>query len=331
MEGVRQERRATAVATSNIALVKYWGKRDAALNLPATGSISVTLDGLRTRTTVAFEEGLEEDEVRLDGAPGDRRTQRFLDVVRGLAGIDTRARVTSANDFPTGAGLASSASGFAALAVACDAALDLGLPPAALSALARRGSGSAARSLVAGFAEMRPGTAADGHDAHAVSLAPPEHVPLRVLVALTTRARKAVGSGEAMRLSEATSPFHGPWLAATARDLDAMRHAVQAADLEAMGTVAERSCLLMHAVMMASDPPLLYWNPATVGALRAVQDLRAAGTGTWFTIDAGPQVKALCAPADAPAVEAALRAVPGVLDVLTLAPGAGARVVEVAA
>ena len=325
---VEPHRRATAVATSNIALVKYWGKRDVALNLPATGSISVTLDRLTTTTSVAFREDLAADRVMLDGRAADGRLTRFLDLVRTHAGISTRAEVTTRNDFPTGAGLASSASGFAALALACDAALGLGLAPEALSALARRGSGSAARSLFGGFAEMHAGRAADGHDAFATPLAPPGHVPLRMLVAITTRRPKETGSTEGMRHSEATSPYYAAWLEATRTDLDAMRRAIETADLERMGSIAERNCLRMHAVMLATEPPLVYWNAATLGAMRAVHDLRTKGTGAWFTIDAGPQVKVLCAPADAPEIETALRSVEGVQDVVVAAPGGGAHLVE---
>ncbi|MDA1195059.1 MAG: diphosphomevalonate decarboxylase [Planctomycetota bacterium] len=320
---------ATAVATSNIALVKYWGKRDEALNLPTTGSISVTLDALTTRTTVAFDPALPADDIALDGHPaGTPRMARFLDLVRDLAGVRTYARVQSRNDFPTGAGLASSASGFAALALACDAALGLGLDAPALSALARRGSGSAARSLLGGFAEMQPGSAADGHDAYAVALAPPDALPLVMLIAVTAAGPKAVGSTEGMRRTETTSPYHPAWVESTRRDLGRMRDAIAARDLEQVGHLAETNALRMHANMLAAEPALFYWNAATVAAIQTVHALRAAGTGAWITIDAGPQVKVICAPIDAATVEKALRAGPGVEQVLSARPGPGARLVE---
>ncbi len=324
-------RQATAVAPSNIALVKYWGKRDLDLNLPATGSISVTLDTLRTRTSVSFEPALEQDDFRLNGedAPAHAaRVTRFLDLVRRTYGVGEHARVETANDFPTGAGLASSASGFAALAVACDAALDLGLTTEQLSVLARRGSGSAARSLIGGFAEMQPGVAADGSDAFATALAAPEHLPLRVLVAVTTRAAKSIGSTEGMQRTEATSPFYGAWVAATRADLDAMRAALAAGDLERVGVIAERNCLRMHATMLGADPGLLYWNAATVDVMQAVRLLRESGVGAWFTIDAGPQVKVLCAASDEARVAQRLADLDGVVDILAAGPGAGARIVE---
>ena len=308
--------------------MKYWGKRDVALNLPATGSISLTLDALTTRTTVSFDDGFQTDAFTLDGEESPAkgaRVFRFLDLVRSLAGIETRARIETTNDFPTGAGLASSASGFAALAVACDGALGLGLSTPQLSALARRGSGSAARSLIAGFAEMRRGEAADGSDAYAVPLADPTHVPVRLVVALTTAAEKSVGSTEGMRRSEGTSPFHAAWVDLVPRTLADMREAVADADIERIGSIAESNCLRMHATMMGARPPLLYWNAATLQAMHAVQDLRRQGTGAWYTIDAGPQVKVLCDAADVATVEATLRAVPSVQGVLVAGPGPAAH------
>ncbi len=323
--------KATARATSNIALIKYWGKRDITFNLPATGSISVTLDGLATTTTVEFDEGCESDEILLNGAPaGDAgaRVTKFLDLVRAKYGVSAHARVETHNDFPTGAGLASSASGFAALALACNEALSLGLPTPALSALARRGSGSAARSLLGGFAEMLPGTSPDGADAYAVPLADPGHVPMNMLIAVTSSGPKKVGSTEGMQRTEETSPYHPAWVAATTQDLDAMRRAIADAVLEEIGTLAESNCLRMHASMLGARPPLLYWNSATVAAIHTVWGLRERGIGAWFTIDAGPQVKVICSPIDAKAVESALRNTPGVTDVILTAPGAGASIVE---
>jgi diphosphomevalonate decarboxylase len=320
--------KATATAPSNIALVKYWGKRDLALNVPATGSLSVTLDGLAAVTTVTFEEGLRADAFRLNGAEDPRgaaRVSRFLDLVRERAGVRWHARVESRSNVPTGAGLASSAAGFAALALAADEALGLGLSTEELSALARRGSGSAARSLFDGFAEMREGRRADGSDAHAFQVAPADHLPLSILVAITTRGKKDVGSTEGMVRTERTSPYHLAWLEATRAALAEAREALLAKDLPRLGAIAEENCLRMHASMLAASPPLLYWNEATVAAIRAVRALRDEGTPAWFTIDAGPQVKVLCSSSDADAVRRRLVGTPGILEVLTTRPGPGAR------
>ena len=326
---------ATAVAGTNIALVKYWGKRDEALNLPATGSLSLTLDRLGTRTRVAFDGGDgARDRVTLDGAPAAEkvaaRVTAFLDRVRARAGIATRATVVTDNSVPTASGLASSASGFAALAVAAARAAGLELAPAELSILARLGSGSAARSIFGGFVEMARGSRADGTDAAARPLPEGDGWDVRLVVAITAAGEKALGSTAAMRRTAETSPYYDAWVRGVDGDLAAARAALGARDLAALGAVAERSALRMHASALAADPPILYWNPATVAAMARVRALRSAGTPAFFTIDAGPHVKVLCAARDAEAIAAALGEVPGVLRTLSAAPGSGARLVEAA-
>jgi diphosphomevalonate decarboxylase len=323
----------TARAGTNIALVKYWGKRDKILNLPATGSLSLTLDQLGSETCVRFG-ALPggNDRVSLNGAPADerftRRVSGFLDLVRARAGVRLPAEVSTTNTVPTAAGLASSASGFAALALAASRAAGLELSPAELSALARRGSGSAARSIFGGFAEMTAGAALDGADAFAHQLLGPEAWDLRLVVALTTRAQKPIGSTEAMERTAATSPYYASWVTSTERDLPEARAAVEGRDLAKLGAVAERSALRMHACALSAEPPIIYWNPTTLAAMRAVLDLRATGTAAYFTIDAGPHVKVLGAAADAPAIEAALRQIPGVESTIIAAPGPAAQVIE---
>ncbi len=321
---------ATAEAQPNIALVKYWGKRDAALNLPAAGSLSITLEALHTRTSLRFDPALGADDVVLNGAHTSahaRKVTAFLDLFRTRAGISTPARVESTNDFPTGAGLASSASGFAALAVAADRALGLRLAPAGLSVLARRGSGSAARSIFGGFVEMTAGEHKDGTDAYAAPLLDAAAWPLRVVVAITSRARKAVDSRAGMEASQRTSPYYHDWIATVPGDLGEARAAVRARDFARLAAVSEASCLAMHAVMLATRPALIYWNGATVECLQRIRALQRDGTAVCFTIDAGPQVKAVCLPAAAAGVADALRAVHGVEDVLVSGLGEGARVV----
>jgi diphosphomevalonate decarboxylase len=330
-------RAVTARAGTNIALVKYWGKRDPALNLPATGSLSLTLDGLGSETRVRFAPDAGDsdgaDSVLLGGVAAEprfaKRVRAFLDLVRERAGLRLPAEVATTNTVPTAAGLASSASGFAALALAASRAAGLALPAAELSVLARRGSGSAARSIFGGFVEMAAGQDRDGSDAHARPLLDPESWDVRLVVALTTRAQKPIGSTAAMERTAATSPYYPAWIAATERDLPEARAAVAARDLARLGAIAERSALRMHASAMAAEPAILYWNATTVAAMRAVLELRETGTPVYFTIDAGPHVKALCAAADAAAVERALGQVPGVERTLVAAPGPGAAVIEV--
>ena len=326
---------ATAVAGTNIALVKYWGKRDQALNLPATGSLSLTLDRLGTRTHVAFDGGDgAADRVTLNGAVADAkvatRVSTFLDRVRARAGIAARATVTSENNIPTAAGLASSASGFAALAVAAARAAGCDLAPAELSVLARLGSGSAARSIFGGFVEMARGERADGADAAARPIEAGADWPVRLVVAITAAGEKAIGSTAAMARTAETSPYYPAWVRGVDGDLAAARAAIAARDLAALGAVAERSALRMHASAMAADPAILYWNPATIAAMTCVRGLRAQGTSAHFTIDAGPHVKVLCEAAAAEGIAAALAQVPGVLRTLIASPGPGARIVEAA-
>jgi diphosphomevalonate decarboxylase len=331
-------RAVTAQAGTNIALVKYWGKRDAALNLPAAGSLSLTLAELGSKTRVSFASGAgapgAPDTVRLGDAPADARfsarVSRFLDLVRAAAGIDAAAEVTTSNSVPTAAGLASSASGFAALALAATRAAGLDLSAPALSALARRGSGSAARSIFGGLAEMDPGQRADGADACAHPLLGPAEWDLRLVVALTAKGEKSIGSTAAMDHTAATSPYHAAWIASVAIDLGAARAAIAARDLARLGVVAERSALRMHASALAADPAILYWAPATVAVLHAVRAARTQGQlAAWATIDAGPHVKVLCRSGDAAQVARLLNGVPGVLGTLVASPGEGAKVVEV--
>ncbi len=326
----------TARSGTNIALVKYWGKRDKALNLPATGSLSLTLADFGSETFVRFAPDAEApeggDRITLDGAPAPAkfadRVRRFLDLIRQQAQVGLPAEVRTTNSVPTAAGLASSASGFAALALAASRAAGLTLTPPELSALARQGSGSAARSIFDGFVEMAAGDAPDGSDAIAHQILPAEAWDVRLLVAITSQGSKAIGSGEAMERTAQTSPYYAGWLQAVAQDLPAAREAVAAKDLPTLGQVAERSALRMHACAMAADPAIIYWNPVTLAVMETVRRLRAAGTQAYFTIDAGPHVKVLCAAGDSATVEPALAATPGVLRTLVLAPGPGAKIVS---
>jgi len=323
--------RATAVAHSNIALVKYWGKRDEELHLPVTGSLSLTLDAHPTTTTVAFGRTAG-DEVVLNGEPATgrplERVLRFLDRVRAQAGLDAPARVSSENTAPTAAGLASSAAGFAALAAAAAAAAGLRLSPRELSVLARKGSGSAARSVFGGLVLWHAGeddasSYAEPVDAHGLDLA--------MVIALVDAAQKEVGSGEAMRRTVATSPFYPAWAGSCAAELESMLSAIGRADFTAIGELAEANALRMHATMLAAVPPVLYWAPGTIALLAAVRRARREGLECYATIDAGPNVKVLCRGADAGAVRDALRAAVPEASFTVAGPGPGVRLLETSA
>jgi diphosphomevalonate decarboxylase len=319
-------RQAKVRARSNIALVKYWGKADAELNTPAVGSISITLADLWTETQVTFDPALSSDSLKLNGESRDDqldRVSRYLDLLRARAGSKLHAEVISTNNFPTAAGLASSASGFAALAGAAAAALDLDCSGRELSILARRGSGSAARSLFGGFVEMHKGDAADGSDSFAEPIADAAYWPLRVLVAITTTGEKPVGSGPGMARSAVTSPYYDRWVDTHPADMRLAKDAIMARDFDALAAVSEASCLKMHAAAISTEPPLIYWNGATLDCVHCIRSLRASGTGVFFTIDAGPQVKAVCLPAAEDSVRAALQGVPGVRQIIATGLGPG--------
>jgi len=322
----------TAKANSNIALIKYWGKRDVALNLPAVGSISMTLEGLETTTTVAFTSRLSRDEFYLNNQPaGEKETarlSRFLDIIRGQAGSSLKAVVHSENNFPTAAGLASSASGFAALALAATRALGLELTATQLSELARKGSGSAARSVFGGFVEMQHGNKADGSDAVARPVAAESFWDVRLLIAITTTEKKKTGSTDGMELSRLTSPYYSAWIENQEKDLQEMRRAILARDFQKVGELSEFSCLKMHALAMSANPGLIYWNGTTVNAMHLIRELRHSGLPVYFTIDAGPQLKALCLPEAAQQVQEALSALKGVQTCLQSRPGPGAAIIR---
>ncbi|PWD51764.1 diphosphomevalonate decarboxylase [Serinibacter arcticus] len=330
---------ATATAHANIALVKYWGKRDAERMLPATSSLSLTLDAFLTTTTVTLAEGGtapgSEHTATLDGGAltGGQlaKVQRFLDLVRGLDGVEPSlaarpAHVTSLNTVPTGAGLASSASGFAALAGAAAAAYGLDLAPRDLSRLARRGSGSASRSIFGDFVVWHAGDLADPERGDLTSYAEPvpaaADLDVAMAVVVLNAGPKSIGSREAMARTVATSPYFPAWVEHTEADVAEAEAAIAAGDLERLGDLAEASAMRMHATMLAARPAVRYLAPASLEVLDAVAALRAAGTGAWATMDAGPNVKVLCARADLETVTAVL-ADGGRRRVLPALPGPG--------
>jgi diphosphomevalonate decarboxylase len=311
----------SVVAHPNIALSKYWGKRPGEGNVPAVPSLSVTLGGLSTTTRLELRDDLRADQLVLDGreVTGEplARVTRLLDRVRAASGARRFARVESSNDFPTASGLASSASGFAALALAAVRAAGLDWTSAEVADLARRSSASAARSLFGGYVEL------DGESAR--QLAPASKLDLRVLVCVASEEKKAVSSTEGMSRSAAASPYYAAWLERAPEMHARMKDALARGDFEALGAEAEASALAMHACAMAAG--VVYFRGVTLEAIRTVRALRDAGTPAFFTVDAGPHVKVLVRPNDAALAATWMRAVPGVLRVLESPLGEGARVV----
>jgi len=283
--------KATAIAHPNIALVKYWGKRDEELVLPHQSSLSITLAPLQVTTTVQF--GAKGEEVELNGRPAQgRERERVLETirrVRGLAKLPGGVRVASTGNFPPSAGLASSAAAFAALSVAARAAAGLAFDVRASSILARLGSGSAARSIQGGTCLWRRGRRRDGTDSFAEQVFDAEHWPdLRLLAVVLEAGEKETGSREGMKRSVETSPFYSAWAADAEAEVPRAIERIRDRDLAALGQIAERNAWRMHAVAMSSDPALCYFAPATLGLVSALAKARNTGLAAWFTLDAGP-------------------------------------------
>ncbi|MEM5798191.1 MAG: diphosphomevalonate decarboxylase [Candidatus Aenigmatarchaeota archaeon] len=326
--------KASAIANTNIALIKYWGKRDKKLFLPYNSSISVTLEGLFSHTTVEFDKKYRSDIFILNGKElkfGNEYNEvvSHLEMIRQVAGISEKAKVASMNNFPTAAGLASSASGLAALTLASTAAAGLDLDKKQLSILARRGSGSASRSIEGGFVEWQKGKRADGMDSYAIQLAPPQHWPeFRMVITITSRKEKKIKSRAGMAQTVATSPMYKAWLETIEDDLKKMRRAIKEKDFQLLGQTAEANCLKMHATMITTRPPIIYWNAGTMTVVHSVMEWREQGIESYFTIDAGPQVKIICLEKNVGEIVKRLRDLPGIEDVIVTRPGGPAKLTK---
>jgi diphosphomevalonate decarboxylase len=329
--------KATAVAHPNIALVKYWGKRDELLVLPHQTSVSVTLAPLAITTTVEFTGEAREDEVVLNGrkAEGRERDRVTQAVQRARAEVQGRrrkalgaARVTSKGDFPASAGLASSAAAFAALAVASRAAAGLPRDTKQESVLARRGSGSACRSIEGGFCRWNRGNRPSGADSFAEQLFDETHWPeLRLVVGLVSREEKEVGSRDGMKATVKTSPYYPAWVRDAEREAKAIVPLLRKRDLAAVGELAERNAWRMHASAFGANPPLSYLKPETLKVIEAVRAARGKGVGVWFTLDAGPNPVLLTSVKDEEQVATLVQSL-GAAEVIRCRPGGDARLVE---
>jgi diphosphomevalonate decarboxylase len=319
---------ATAIANSNIALIKYWGNQDDNLRLPANGSISMNLDGLTAHTWVTYAPGMDHDSLILNSSPvsGEplNRVTHFLDLVRAMAGVNLFAEVVSENNFPTGAGIASSAAAFAALSLAATSAIGLELSEMELSLLARRGSGSACRSVPGGFVEWI--ACQDECLSYAYSFAPPDYWDLVDCIAVVEANPKLIGSTDGHRLA-GTSPLQAARVQEAPRRLDLCRQAILARDFEALAAVIELDSNLMHAVMMTSTPPLFYWTSASLDIMKSIPQLRKEGLPVCYTVDAGPNVHVLCTLNAKDRVITILQNFPRVKHVFSAKPGDPARLV----
>ncbi|UUX32791.1 diphosphomevalonate decarboxylase [Fundicoccus culcitae] len=283
-------------AFTNIALIKYWGKRHEDLFLPLTSSLSLTLDAFYTDTTVEFKPNAKADVFILDGVQqGVELTQKvsqFVDLFRETAGMNMPVTVTSINHVPTAAGLASSASAFAALASACNGALGLGLDNRALSIYARQGSGSATRSLFGGFVVWHKGEGEDSQSSYAEAIDDAEW-DIGMLVVIINQQQKKISSRVGMAHTRDTSPFYAMWPSEVEKDLAAIIPAIEAHDFETVGEIAEHNAMKMHASILASNPSFTYFEPDSLVAMAIVKELREQGIACYVTMDAGPNVKVI--------------------------------------
>ena len=279
----------TVSAAANIALIKYWGKVDLTNNQPATASLSIGLEDLRTTTRIEYASG-EADTFEADlSEAAQSRVIKFLDRVREMYEITSHFHIKTDNNFPTGTGLASSASGFAALILVLNGLCNLQLSKKVLSQIARLGSGSAARSVYGGFVEVVP-----SDNAYALPVIPADDWPLDVVVAITDESPKSLSSTEAMIRTATTSPLYNAWIKSHPEDMRVAKQAIVDRDFQKLAEVSEHNCLKMHSTMMSSTPPIIYWLPATLAVMHHVRELRDAGVGAFFTIDAGSQIKVIC-------------------------------------
>lgn len=319
---------ASAIAHPNIAFIKYWGNRDNSLRLPANGSISMNLGALLTKTCVTFRDDLRADVLTIGGkevtGAALDRVSAFMDHVRLLAPEVGYAEIVSENNFPMGAGIASSAAAFAALALAASAAAGVNLKENELSSLARLGSGSACRSIPDGFCEWAYGSG--DSDSCAVSIASASHWALTDLIALISGEHKKTGSS-AGHTAALTSPFQPERVRTAPERIKKCREAILNKDFAALAEVSERDMIMMHSVMMTQEPPLFYWEGASIRLIKAVRDWREEGLPCFATLDAGPNVHVICPSEVMDEVQQKMKKISGISDILVSAPGGKAHLV----
>jgi diphosphomevalonate decarboxylase len=319
----------TAIAPANIALIKYWGKKNEALRIPSNASVSMNLSGATTTTTVEFSDTYASDTIELiDGNFSSNEIGRIvahLDRIRSRAGINKKARVFTKNSFPKGTGIASSASGFAALTVAAAAAAGLTLSQKELSILARLGSGSACRSIPDGFVRWETGESSEESYAH--SLFQDSYWDLRDVLIIVDRTSKEISSADGMK-GAATSPLWATRQKEIENRLTDITKAIGDKNFSTLGEIIEDDCLSMHAVVMTQNPPLFYWNDATIHCIRNVQKWRADGLPVYFTIDAGPNVHLFCEGKDEKRLIDAIKTLTGVQSILVNRPETGAHCID---
>ena len=319
--------KSTAIAPSNIAFIKYWGKKDSELNIPANGSISMNLSDLLSKTTVEFREDLTEDEVTINGKIDSKASTKVsfhLDRIRALANLQFFAKVESVNNFPASTGLSSSASGFAALTLAATSALDLNLSERELSIIARCGSGSACRSIPSGFVEWTPGES--NETSFAYSLYPPEYFDVVDIVAILSDSAKDVATTLGQKSAD-SSPFYRPRLTHIANKINELKKSLEQKDFTTFGKITESEALELHAIMLTSSPSLIYLLPQTIAVMKFVKKMRNDGVECYFSLNTGQNIHVLCQSQNVSKVTELLKQLPEVKEVIENRPIAGAHVI----
>jgi len=286
--------KATAVAPSNIAFIKYWGRKDEKLRLPENGSLSMNLSNLLTTTTVEFNPDFKEDEIIINGQKEKiegNRAIKHLDRIRKIAKINLKAKVVTKNNFPTGTGLSSSASGFAALTLAGAKAAGLNLSEKELSILARQGSGSACRSIPNGFVEWLDGDTSE--TSYGVSLYPENYWDIIDVVAVVSRNKKEVSTTEGQKLAT-SSPFFPVRLEKIKEKIKLIKKYLKEKNFVSFGELVEAEALELHAIMLTSTPSLIYWLPGTLKVMHAVKKWRQEGLQIYFTVNTGQDIHLIC-------------------------------------
>ena len=317
---------ATAIAHPNFALIKYWGKSNAGGNIPAMSSLAITLDSMISETTVSFPDDLKQDTWILNEVeqPSLGQIKPPCEHLKKISPIDQPCLIESKNNFPTAAGLASSASGIASLVSALDKILGTKLSKQQMIEVAMLGSGSAARSLFPGFVLLD----VTEKDISCETILEAEEWPLNVIVCVTSTNQKTMSSRQGMEISRKTSPIYSDWVSNHQQDIELALQAIAEKNFHQLGKIAEQNCLKMHQVMKTSQPSIDYWNLATHACVENVKDMQGKGMPVFFTIDAGPQVKIICEPDVAKEVVSLMEKVPGVQSIIDSCLGKGARIIH---
>lgn len=320
--------KATAIAHPNLAFIKYWGRKDEKLRLPTNGSLSMNLSEMTTTTTVEFSDSFSEDTVEIDGQQIDKEAKRtivHLDRIRNLANISTKAKIISQNNFPSSTGLSSSSSGFAALTVASVKAAGLSLSEKELSILARQGSGSACRSIPDGFVEWID--AETSEESYAISVFPSDYWDIADVVAVVSTEKKLISTSEGQKFAQ-TSPFFYTRINSMATKLELAKQYIQEKNFPKFGELIETEALEMHAIMLTSQPSLIYWSEGTLKLMKQVQQWRQEGFPVYFTINTGQDIHLLCESKHISVLQEKLTHISDVKNVFVNKPGSGTYITD---